>query len=100
MVSYQPPPWSERADGTLVDAKGKAVRVSGLGTALNATGIFPHADENRAFMLRAIASHVDLITAIESLLPLAEAWAAGKGQSHCDHETCRAARDLLDRVEG
>ncbi|AWN47632.1 hypothetical protein DK419_16020 [Methylobacterium terrae] len=51
---HQPTPWYVGADGVLYDRNGKMVRLSGLGTALNATSIFPKADANRAYMLKAV----------------------------------------------
>jgi|FEC22Drversion2_1045045.scaffolds.fasta_scaffold02218_4 hypothetical protein len=53
-VQRQPTPWSVGHDGALRDANGRLVRLSGLGTALNATSFFPHADLNRDFMLQAV----------------------------------------------
>lgn len=50
----QPTPWSVSNDGRLHDANGRLVRLSGLGTALNATSFFPYADLNRDFMLEAV----------------------------------------------
>jgi hypothetical protein len=54
LARRQPTPWVIDHGGTLRDANGKVVRLSGLGTALNATSFFPHADRNRDFMLQAV----------------------------------------------
>lgn len=49
-------------------------------------------DQANAAVLGAAA---DMLMALEMVLPLAAAWADGKGRSHPDHEAVAAAREAV-----
>jgi hypothetical protein len=95
-MSHTPGPW--RIVGCSLDDANKPLRwyVSGEGY----TWVTDLAGETTDADLRLIAAAPELLEALSLVLPLAEAWADGKGRSHPDHEVVADARAAIAKAEG
>lgn len=101
-TKHTPTPWRTNSKNArrIFERKGLIVANCVLPDFGNASGKTSEtAAANAAFIVRACNAHSDLVAALESVLPLADAWADGKAGSHPDHELIEVARALLAQLD-